>query len=321
MAYDIFDLGLSLHMNRDPLVTAFNVPNTAEPVGATALTVPYSVTPEKVSSGEQPNVIYIAKQSFTDTTAGMITGIDTDGEFKWLLGDSSGQIDWNVTTADTLTVTGSLSVKSLDIPDTTTVNSFHVDSNGNAWWGATTLGAAVASITNAGVATFTNAEVTGYMKLLGEVTLSGNATVMTISGIDAFDFGELYIYGEHTGTSNQPLQIVFNEDTGTNYDYRIGNNSAFSTATGQNEMELASGLITGQSAKFLTKVSILNFASGHKLVTAITCNRTTGGAPDYGECVGSWNNTSDNITRIDVQVANGLTILSGSRMFLFGRKQ
>src|SRR3990167_916579 len=33
-------------------------------------------------------------------------------------------------------INGGVSVTSLNIPDTTTDNSFHVDSSGNAWWGA-----------------------------------------------------------------------------------------------------------------------------------------------------------------------------------------
>src|SRR3990167_1306270 len=54
-----------------------------------------------------------------------------------------------------------VSVDSLDIPDTVTANSFHVDVDGNTWWGATTLGASVASVTKAGLGTFSNIAITG----------------------------------------------------------------------------------------------------------------------------------------------------------------
>ena len=54
-----------------------------------------------------------------------------------------------------------VSIDSLDIPDTITANSFHVDLDGNAWWGATTLGASVASVTKAGLGTFSNIVITG----------------------------------------------------------------------------------------------------------------------------------------------------------------
>src|SRR3990167_1343693 len=49
----------------------------------------------------------------------------------------------------------------LHIPDATTANSFHVDTEGNTWWGATTLGASVASVTKAGVGNFSNITISG----------------------------------------------------------------------------------------------------------------------------------------------------------------
>lgn len=49
----------------------------------------------------------------------------------------------------------------IDIPDTTTANSFHVDTDGNMWLGATTFAAAPAKVSNAGAATFSNVTITG----------------------------------------------------------------------------------------------------------------------------------------------------------------
>jgi hypothetical protein len=57
---------------------------------------------------------------------------------------------------------------SLDIPDTVTANSFHVDANGNTWWGATTIGSAVAKILNTGVGTFTKIILTGDVTIESE---------------------------------------------------------------------------------------------------------------------------------------------------------
>lgn len=62
---------------------------------------------------------------------------------------------------DTAELNVPVSVDSLDIPDTTTANSFHVDTDGNMWLGATTFAAAVASISKAGVGTFKNVSVGG----------------------------------------------------------------------------------------------------------------------------------------------------------------
>lgn len=77
------------------------------------------------------------------------------GTAGWQLTPNSAQL--NVSTA----------IHSLDIPDTTTANSFHVASNGDTWWGATTLGSALASILRTGVATFTSITLSGSVAISG----------------------------------------------------------------------------------------------------------------------------------------------------------
>lgn len=63
--------------------------------------------------------------------------------------DDLGNVEFN-----TGTFRGALAADSIDIPDTTTANSFHVDADGNMWLGATSYGSAPAKISNAGAATF-----------------------------------------------------------------------------------------------------------------------------------------------------------------------
>lgn len=59
---------------------------------------------------QQVGALYSAKTSFSDTTAGYRLGIDeTDGDFKLVIGDATTSLDWNVTTADTLTIVGAIS--------------------------------------------------------------------------------------------------------------------------------------------------------------------------------------------------------------------
>lgn len=87
-------------------------------------------------------------------TAGEIQGNTTvqDGYLQSsnYVPDTSG---WRLspTGAD---INGGVAVDSLDIPDTTTANSFHVDTDGNTWWGATAFADAIASISKAGEAIF-----------------------------------------------------------------------------------------------------------------------------------------------------------------------
>ena len=68
-------------------------------------------------------------------------------------------------------VTGGITVSKIDLPDSVTTSSFHVDTSGNTWWGSTVLATAVASITNAGVGTFSNITITGGS--IATSTLSG----------------------------------------------------------------------------------------------------------------------------------------------------
>ncbi len=90
------------------------------------------------------------KTKFDNTEIGYIIGVDK-GTAKFYIGNTTSYLNWDGTT---LTIKGSISASSINIPDTTTAASFHVDSSGNAWWGATTLAASLASITSSGVATF-----------------------------------------------------------------------------------------------------------------------------------------------------------------------
>jgi hypothetical protein len=102
----------------------------------------------------------------------------------WKLTPNSGEFNFNI------------SVDSIDIPDTTTINSFHTDINGNSWWGATTLANAVAKVLSTGVATFKNILI-GGADLQYQVT---NAGIFSFG--DASD-GNLTTSGNLTLTSDK----------------------------------------------------------------------------------------------------------------------
>ena len=79
---------------------------------------------------------------------------------------ATGQTGWVLKADGTMefnegTFRGALVANSIDIPDTTTANSFHVDSDGNIWLGATTFAAAPGKISNAGIATLAGAIIDG----------------------------------------------------------------------------------------------------------------------------------------------------------------
>lgn len=78
-------------------------------------------------------------------------------------------------------INGAFQVTQINIPDTTTANSFHVDSSGNAWWGAnvaTGYTGANAYVLSTGEAVFKNVQI-------GGTTIQ---YVITNSGI--FSFGD-----------------------------------------------------------------------------------------------------------------------------------
>jgi hypothetical protein len=131
---------------------------------------------QQTASGSQQ----AGKKLFDNTVAGYILGVDPkDGFAKLYVGNTTKYINWD---GNNLTVVGGVSVSQLDIPDTITANSFHVDTTGNAWWGATTLGASTASVLNTGVATFSNITINGSTISFQNDFGDGSDGVGTISG-------------------------------------------------------------------------------------------------------------------------------------------
>ena len=110
--YNISDLGFNRSLIKTSLDqgATFDIPPEMINVfaGGTA--------PKNLTTGELSGLLFDGKTSFTDTTAGYRMGADpTDGQFKLVIGTTGQQMDWNVTTANTLTITGALSVGSIDI--------------------------------------------------------------------------------------------------------------------------------------------------------------------------------------------------------------
>jgi hypothetical protein len=79
--------------------------------------------------------------------------------------------------ANSGTFRGNLVANSIDIPDTTTANSFHVNNTGDAWWGAAAIGSAVAKVLKTGVAYFTGCVIDGTSTIDGK-TATGFSVVV-----------------------------------------------------------------------------------------------------------------------------------------------
>ena len=166
----------------------------------------------------------------------------------------------------------------LDIPDTTTANSFHVDSNGNTWWGAniaTGYSGANAYVLNTGVALFKS------------ITLSTN---VILSGLQS-------------GSSLDGQYIQNATITGS----KIGN--ATITAT-----NITSGTITATQIANLTitATQIANLTiTGGKIATATIDNAKINSLSADKINAGTMNATRINGGDINGVTITGVTITGG----------
>lgn len=88
--------------------------------------------------------------------------IKANGDVEFNNGNFRGDI-----TGASGTFTGAVNATAINIPDTVTANSFHVDSAGNAWWGSTAIGNSKAKVLSTGIATFLDVNLNERIKIIG----------------------------------------------------------------------------------------------------------------------------------------------------------
>lgn len=196
--YSIFNLGLDAAMNRSMSLLAYQPEDTTTPVGALAMVIPSSLRAEDVTAGEIPQTLFYAKQSFADTVSGMRQGFDpVDGLYKWIIGNSTNSVDFNVTSSGVLTITGAITATSgaiggFDIGTDyirDVANSFGLASTVTAgddvrfWAGDTFTNRATAPfrITEAGVIVATSATITGTITTSALTATGGTIAAFTIA--------------------------------------------------------------------------------------------------------------------------------------------
>ena len=180
------------------LVKDYTPQASVAPTPEMANSITSGVSSKNLLSGEvistldqQAGVLFSGKTAFDNVDAGYRLGIDsTDDLVKFFIGNTVSYINWDGTN---LTVVGGVSISQLDIPDTVTANSFHVDSSGNAWWGSTDLGSAPAKVLNTGAATFTSITIGGYVQTTrgtfggdgsdGALSVSSGTTTIDLGGL------------------------------------------------------------------------------------------------------------------------------------------
>lgn len=115
--YDIFDqqIGLDIWLQRDQINIAAGISGTKNTLEASLIQpnpISNPMFANSLESGEMGAVIGHGKTTFLDTQAGWLQGLDTDGLYKWIIGNSTNSIDWSVTAAGVLTIVGAINATS-----------------------------------------------------------------------------------------------------------------------------------------------------------------------------------------------------------------
>ena len=154
----ISDYGFSRHHRRDSVDLDFQLPQTNQVFPDLAFTddkvetlsvdklITGTIQSQQITLGilDTRGDVFILGGTVNiaawTATNGFILGLDDSdsNREKFYIGSATSSMDWNVTTANTLTIRGVLVAGEIHIPDRdTTVTSFHVNTTGNMWIGAT----------------------------------------------------------------------------------------------------------------------------------------------------------------------------------------
>ncbi len=172
--------------------------------------------------------------------------------------------------AGTFVISGALNASSINIPDTATANSFHVDSTGNAWWGSILIAGAIAKVLNTGAATFTSISITGGV-IDGTSTIGGRLASVLNTAIDASGHFADSAISTASGT-------ILGNFTFNSTDF------AGSLKTGDITWNAGTGAITGGSGIVVSKAGIIGASVG---VVTFSINGTTGVITGNGLVVGT----------------------------------
>lgn len=202
--YNIFDIGYNTNLSRNDLSAALpDFQANVQPASSGGLgTYAGGITdftnivssPQTLQSGalgstvnQSYGALFNAKVSFSDTTAGYRLGVDiSDNELKFIIGDGSSSMDWNVTTPDTLTINGALSATSGSVGGFTLGSDFIRDAANSFGLASTVTGGddvrfwAGDTFANRATAPFRITE--SGVGVIGGFTLSSTALTATNAG-------------------------------------------------------------------------------------------------------------------------------------------
>ena len=288
----------------------------------------------------------------TGAKTGFIIGLDdSDSDLaKFYFGSPSNYIKYD---GSTLTVAGALTASSINIPDTTTANSFHVDTSGNAWWGSNVAGGlatATAKILNTGAATFTNVTITGGAISVGALNLANRGWTQTCAfsvtdadtvawGAGSFVAADGTTYSIDAGnTGNMVAKTFIYLDAGVSTTvYQTTTTAATAVGAGKVLIAVAQNatgeatyeVMAGQGGKNIDASSIVaNSITANELSTSITyagqiivstAGAIRSGQTDYNTGTGWWLGNSGGTPKFSIGVDTGSRITwDGSTLSIVG---
>jgi len=157
-----------------------------------------------------------------------------------------------------------------------------------------------------------------FWEELASVTLGSSGDNLSSGTFTAKKYLWVQMYCKPTG-GNIRQRMSFNNDSTTYASRRSNNGATDATTTGASIIDLH-GAFNDATPKF-TNLFIINNSANEKLVIANTISRNTAGAanaPDRVEVVGKWDNTSSQITEIDVDNDDTGSYDTGSTIKVWG---
>lgn len=269
MEYSIFDLGFNKNLTRESTgsIEDASLPNLSKPIGVGSYTgglsnfIETSFNPQNIGSGAMVAVLFSGKKTFSDTTSGYRMGVDTDGVYKWIIGGSSSSVDWAVTTADTLTITGAGLVSPIIRYGKTSFS----DST-NAGYYLSSEGVYVGAASDTTFLKYTVAS--GLFDFVG--TISSRATSVIASAINSGGNLITEVINAKLDTSTKKILSDFNFGTS---DYAGG------VKAGDITWNTSTGAITGGSGIVVYRSGIIGASGG---VATFSIDATTGSATFAG---------------------------------------
>lgn len=152
-------------------------------------------------------------------------------------------------------------------------------------------------------------------QVLADVTLGGASDSLSSGTFTAKKFLLIWAYVINSGALSMSLR--FNNDSGSNYAYSYISSAGNGTSISQTAVQAVSG--TGNFACIAEVPG--NLTSSHKLGfwRTILAAASAGTAPTNYHFPFVWNNTSSQITRVDLLNSGAGDMASGSRLVVYGR--